>query len=319
MAREELAQFAVGRLGVARAHSIDRREVALLFRESAGEAAQARQFFSAFDRIYSFFSSDDPRFRRTLGEASRTGAVSFHRFRPAAKGHVAAGYLAEVGADSRTPMVLNFLSRDLESATRALSGLAEPGKFVAIFPGSGGPSKNWPAAKFAALAQRLEEETCPIFVLGPAEEAIEGVVGDAGNHPVLKHLPLGTVAALARLASAFVGVDSGVSHLAAAAGKAGSGALRADRSRTLASARTGNGHSARADRCDRGRGGDACDARVETRRAVSAHRHESASAPLRRVPMAGTSESNFASLMQAGGKRPPRDKSVKLPRSVPGS
>lgn len=33
MARYELAEFAVGRLGITRAHSIDRREVALLFRE----------------------------------------------------------------------------------------------------------------------------------------------------------------------------------------------------------------------------------------------------------------------------------------------
>ena len=39
--------------------------------------------------------------------------------------------------------------------------------------------------------------------------------------PVLKDLDLPTVAAIARLASAFVGNDSGVSHLAAAVGAPG--------------------------------------------------------------------------------------------------
>src|ERR1700683_2523082 len=89
MARMELAEFAAGRLGIARAHSIDRREVALLFRSSDDDDA-ARRFFSAFDRIYCFFNADDPGFRRALNEASALGATSFHLFRPAANGHRAA-------------------------------------------------------------------------------------------------------------------------------------------------------------------------------------------------------------------------------------
>src|ERR1700730_6384626 len=76
MARKELAEFAVGRLGIARAHSIDRREVVFLLRESQSEpesGERARRFFNIFERIYCFFSSDDPRFRRALNEASVPG------------------------------------------------------------------------------------------------------------------------------------------------------------------------------------------------------------------------------------------------------
>jgi hypothetical protein len=85
MAREELARFAVNRIGfeqtaVTRGHSIDRREVAALFAEDPALADAAR-FFRPFARIYSFFASDDACFRRGLEAAASPGAVSFHAFR----------------------------------------------------------------------------------------------------------------------------------------------------------------------------------------------------------------------------------------------
>src|SRR5271157_485465 len=65
MAREAIARFAVGRMGVECGHSIDRREVSLLFAES-DDAAGARKFFGGFQRIYSFFTTGDRRFRESL-------------------------------------------------------------------------------------------------------------------------------------------------------------------------------------------------------------------------------------------------------------
>ncbi len=222
MARAELGEFAVGRLGITRAHSIDRREVALLFRESADDdGEQARRFFCVFERIYCFFSADDPRFRRALIEASAPGATTFHPFRPEATDHVAAAYIKDVTGEAQFEEVaINFLPSDLEGASRAISGIAEPKKFVAIFPGSGSPAKNWPIEKFSALADRLNEKTRAVFIFGPAEDSIEEVLRAAG-HIIIKDQPLGTVAAIARLASTFVGNDSGVSHLAAATGTPG--------------------------------------------------------------------------------------------------
>ena len=221
MARLELAEFAVGRLGIARAHSIDRREVAMLFRESGGGDEASARFFGAFERIYCFFGHDDPRMRRALAEAAGRGAVTFHRFRPEADRHVAAAYLSEIGIEAETPQVaLDFLPHDLESATRAISGIAEPGKFIALFPGSGSAAKNWPVEKFIALADRLREEAGAVFILGPAESPIVPILRER-RYSMLEDLPLGTVAAVARMAAAFIGVDSGVSHLASAAGTPG--------------------------------------------------------------------------------------------------
>ena len=94
--------------------------------------------------------------------------------------------------------------------------MLDPSNLIAIFPGSGSPAKNWPLDKFATLARMLSENAGVVFILGPAESAIENRLREY-DLPVLKDLDLGTVAGIARLAAGFVGNDSGVSHLAAAA------------------------------------------------------------------------------------------------------
>src|SRR5260370_38583450 len=90
MARFELARLVAGRSVVARAHSIDAREVGALFTDEM--AKKAPGFFFDFDRIYSFFASDDARFRERLA-ASPNAEVSFHSFRPAGRGQRSEGNL----------------------------------------------------------------------------------------------------------------------------------------------------------------------------------------------------------------------------------
>src|SRR6266481_6342846 len=50
---------------IARGHSIDRREVGQLFAADERVSEDARAFFGAFDRVYSFFAADDPNFCRS--------------------------------------------------------------------------------------------------------------------------------------------------------------------------------------------------------------------------------------------------------------
>jgi heptosyltransferase-3 len=242
MAREELARFAVDRIGItrievasgdspphartysraySRAYSIDRREVAALFAADA-DLTKAAEFFRPFTRIYSFFASDDARFRRALEKAAAPGAVSFHAFRPAGAGHVAAGYLGEIG-ERGAPLDghIEVLAGDLAEARQALARLGLGGaRVVLLFPGSGGAHKNWPADNFATLASALRQPLRALAVLGPAEAALEPLFSARGI-AWLRDQPLSTVAGLARLAAGFAGNDSGVSHLAAAAGAPG--------------------------------------------------------------------------------------------------
>ncbi len=223
MARLELARLAAGRTVVARGHSIDAREVGALFTDDT--SADARRFFADFDRIYSFFASDDRRFRARLSAAT-DGHVSFHPFRPGGDGHVSAAYLraTQIEIDETASPIYQRLEPTPDDLAAAARAIAQSGcgssNLIVIFPGSGSPGKNWPADKFAALASKLSNRASVAVILGPAEISLEPIFRQSGV-AVLKHLDLPTVAAIARVASAFVGVDSGVSHLAAAAGASG--------------------------------------------------------------------------------------------------
>ncbi|MBF6559334.1 MAG: glycosyltransferase family 9 protein [Candidatus Binataceae bacterium] len=226
MARAELARFAaehrVAARGHSRAYSIDRREVAQLFDAARPIAAEARAFFGAFAQVYSFFAAADAGFRDALAAAT-AGRATCYPFRPPGLDHVAIGYLRAIGADSAAAPVWTVELRD-DQLARAAARLAaaglEPHNFLLILPGSGSPAKNWPAESFAAVTDSLVPRMRPLVILGPAEEAIAPIFAARGL-AIMRELELGEVAAIARLASGFIGNDSGVTHLAAAAGAPG--------------------------------------------------------------------------------------------------
>jgi ADP-heptose:LPS heptosyltransferase len=136
---------------------------------------------------------------------------------------------------------IEFSREELDSAEARLAALGvEVGKYLLMLPGSGSSAKNWPAENFAALARSLATRIQSLVILGPAEGALEAVFAkdcskhgdtevvanrtvypDADGPRVIANLELAEVAALARLSRCFVGNDSGVSHLAAAAGAPG--------------------------------------------------------------------------------------------------
>jgi len=98
---------------------------------------------------------------------------------------------------------------------RGLSGK----RVIAVHPGSGGRSKNWPGDRFSVLAARLAAHGAAVIVLeGEAEEdhpgSGDGVRGAPGvlrvsNYELIK------VAGLLARCDYYIGNDSGISHLAA--------------------------------------------------------------------------------------------------------
>ena len=95
--------------------------------------------------------------------------------------------------------------------------------YLVIHPGSGSPRKNWPAENFAKAARELAARLrrTVVVVKGPADEApvrkmVEAMKGAPAR--VLEGLTLRELAALLAGASAVIGNDSGVSHLAGAVG-----------------------------------------------------------------------------------------------------
>jgi ADP-heptose:LPS heptosyltransferase len=110
---------------------------------------------------------------------------------------------------------------ELARAAEMLGGLPGPRRLV-LGPGANWPGKRWPAPAYAALAQQLRDDFDALVLLGSAADA-----ADAAPHFAAASMPtldlmgrtsLLEAAAILRLATLFVGNDSGLGHLASAVG-----------------------------------------------------------------------------------------------------
>ncbi|MBI2525099.1 MAG: hypothetical protein HYV93_03870 [Candidatus Rokubacteria bacterium] len=186
-------------------------------------------------RLVSWFAASDARYPdglRALAHSvviaapvpddSFTGAVWQHLLATLGAWHVTA-------APPLSPIRLPEAWRT--QAREALAGLgARPGRpILAVHPGAGGAWKRWPAGDLARVLQEVVRKTgCQIVVHeGPADAeaaaALLGALGGAEREaPVLRlvgpDLPL--LAGVLQASAAFLGADSGVSHVAAAVGAA---------------------------------------------------------------------------------------------------
>jgi ADP-heptose:LPS heptosyltransferase len=105
-------------------------------------------------------------------------------------------------------------------------GPAPSRDYVVLHPGAGGKRKRWPAEGFAEIARRCRQLGYDVLVTsGPADdEAVEAVVAACQKGPdglaprVLAGLGLPELACILAGASAFVGNDSGITHLAGLVG-----------------------------------------------------------------------------------------------------
>jgi hypothetical protein len=111
-------------------------------------------------------------------------------------------------------------ARDECAAALAAAGFGHPPeRLLAIHPGSGGKAKCWPREKFVKLAEAaVARGFAPLVLTGPAEEeareALRAEFRRTGAR-FADSLPLRQVAALLGQSRAYVGNDSGVTHLAA--------------------------------------------------------------------------------------------------------
>jgi ADP-heptose:LPS heptosyltransferase len=114
-------------------------------------------------------------------------------------------------------------NRDLKKTYILETVGVKPGRNVAIIhPGSGGVSKCWHIDNFYMLAEQLCDENIKVvFILGPAEmEKFKRKTIDAlgAIAPVLCELSLMEIFQVISCSNCFIGNDSGITHMAAAAG-----------------------------------------------------------------------------------------------------
>ncbi len=149
---------------------------------------------SGFDQIVSWYGANRPEFRQALAELGLP--VRFLSALPPDHGvHAADYFLRQVG----------------HTEARGVPRLDCPpwdGGFAVIHPFSGSARKNWPLENFREVARRLEKRLPVRWCAGPTE-ALEGAVRIENLYELACWL------AGARL---YLGNDSGITHLAAAAG-----------------------------------------------------------------------------------------------------
>ncbi len=108
------------------------------------------------------------------------------------------------------------------SAAQELLGDVTDGGYVAIHPGSGGSSLNWPTKYYTELAARLAKETGrTVVTTGGQEEAgaAEEVARAAGGLSVAGRTDFGALVGVLAGAELFVSGNTGPMHLAAALGR----------------------------------------------------------------------------------------------------
>jgi len=111
----------------------------------------------------------------------------------------------------------------LETVSSEDLGLDFGDRVLVLAPGSGHPAKNWPLPHYYELARTLAWDAGlkVVWLAGPAEEGLlpylEGLAAAQGQEVWVQE-PLERVARLLARSEIFLGGDSGISHLAAAAG-----------------------------------------------------------------------------------------------------
>ncbi len=94
------------------------------------------------------------------------------------------------------------------------------GIVIAVHPGAGSRAKRWPQPRFADLLTRLCPSAALLIVEGPAEPGLgqDLAAGLPAEALVAIQLPLGLLATILSHCTAYIGNDSGISHLAAGLG-----------------------------------------------------------------------------------------------------
>ncbi len=169
-------------------------------------------YFSSFDIVISHLYDPDGFLRGNLERAGvGTLLEGIYKIDEASDEH-AARQLARP---------LEQLALFLDDSAARIPQLDEPrGRRIAIHPGSGSPRKNWPLDRWAALAESILDGIPEAEFLVVTGEAEAGLSFDDWSVPFERAhaLPYPDLLVEMSRCSLYLGHDSGVSHLASAAG-----------------------------------------------------------------------------------------------------
>ena len=223
--------------------SAERASLVPFFQASPDLPHREAEFFSSFDTVLAYIADPERNFEQNLERLGIKNLIVRPPFPPAGERiHVSKYLLSTIrpllgqrqelaaaegqGQNGRAELgpctFLRFTEEEDRQAADLLRLALSPEKpILAIHAGSGSERKCWPPERFGMLARRLaEEKDCKIaLVLGPADERLVmrmSVLRQELGCVLAHNLPLRLLACVLSKCSAYIGNDSGVTHLAAA-------------------------------------------------------------------------------------------------------
>lgn len=195
---------------------------AALFKEQGALPTPLCDRLTGIDLALVFSPRPRPGFEARLVQAGVHEALWLPSFPQGGAHHVTtvqARRLEELGIEAVAARFrLRLEDKNLEEMT------LDPGeRLLVMAPGSGSLEKNWPLSSYYEVARALAWEggLRVVWLAGPAEEPllpyIQGLAA-AQEQVVWVGEPLGRVAGLLSRTHLYLGGDSGITHLAAAAG-----------------------------------------------------------------------------------------------------
>ena len=200
-------------------HDINRAEWAPLFAPGGVPAASLSALLSGANLLISYLPDPDGVFTRNLSRAG-VRRILTHPPRPTNSTH-ATDHLLQPLRDLGLSTPITCPHIHLTDADRAdlPPDLLPTGPALLIHPGSGGAPKRWPPDSFSAVANALSDSVRILIASGPDDANLaHRIANQCPSARPLPHLPLRTLAALMACCTAYLGNDSGPSHLSAAVG-----------------------------------------------------------------------------------------------------
>lgn len=223
MGYPHIAELVVGRFYAAAARSMDHRAMAGFFAAEAALDKGLCEYFASFELVVSYLYDPDGILEANLKRAGVRRLIKADG-RPSGIGHASeflSHWLPETGITARLAAPRLYPSdKDRAEASRLLATVRRP--MVALHIGSGSRLKNWPIGRFLGLADWLKTRRYGVMVVeGPADSESESLFWkDPSSIDCMRchSQPLPVLAAALQQCAAFVGHDSGISHLSAAVG-----------------------------------------------------------------------------------------------------
>ena len=220
---KHIAVLAENRFYAQAVQSIEYSSLARFFTRDSDLPGELVDYFASFDLIISYLYDPDGVFETNLRRCGVQNLIcgparivenTDHAARQLGRAIEELGIKVVDLAERIFPS-----AEDRDFAREFLGSMPQP--VIAIHPGSGSQAKNWPAENWISLFSPGSADLERLVVIsGEADEAQTDQLERAWknrNVRFARNLPLPSLAAvLAR--STFIGHDSGISHLAAAAG-----------------------------------------------------------------------------------------------------